>query len=167
MRGHRSPRPPRLPRSPCHCLGKPPALTSWRGLTSHRAADRKSGPSEQALRKNLQFQGRGQCPAILRLSDSASTLPQGHVALLASHIQIGRPGSQATVVVSEPPGEEGGRCDDVLCLWGGVCSHASYPAYGAAAKGLGGTCSPFAAGLIAVSRQWWVGKSCHRHELWG
>lgn len=25
--------------------------------------------SEQALHKNLQFQGRGQCPAILRLSD--------------------------------------------------------------------------------------------------
>lgn len=71
--------------------GKPPGLPYRRGPI----ANHKSGMSKQALRKVLQFRRCGQCCIFPRLRDCVTVLPQGHVALLGSHIQINlltRPG---------------------------------------------------------------------------
>lgn len=97
MRGHWSLRPPR----------RPGVIAPLAGETtrSHflQRPDCKSGPSGQTL----QFQGRGHCRAVLRLSGCASTLPRGHVALPAPTFrETSQPGQ---VVVSERPGEDGGH----------------------------------------------------------
>lgn len=70
--------------SQCHWPRKPPDLISGLSIIINR----KSALSKQALHKILQLLGWGQCRENLRLRGGISILPQGHMALLGSHIQI-------------------------------------------------------------------------------